>query len=218
MPEIGASEAATGVPAGERHVGRPLDSSRDDALRLAALTLLAEQGYDRLTIEAIAAQAGASKATIYRRWSNKAELVIDALACKKADFEAPDTGSLAGDLDAFVARISSDELPIDASVVIGLVSALPHDSQMRSVVHERLVEPQLRAMTTVLRRAQGRGEIAAELDLELIVSVVPATILYQILHLGQAPDREFFRRVFYAIVLPAVRNPNPSTPAVPPVK
>ncbi len=56
----------------EHHSGRPLDASRDDALRASALELLADIGYDRLTIDKIAAHAGAGKATIYRRWSGKA--------------------------------------------------------------------------------------------------------------------------------------------------
>ncbi len=61
------------------HRGRQLDASRDAALRDAALGLLAEIGYDRLSIDAVAARAKASKMTIYRRWSGKAELVVDAL-------------------------------------------------------------------------------------------------------------------------------------------
>ncbi len=79
MAAIISSDAA-GI---EHHAGRPLDASRDDALRASALELLADIGYDRLTIDKIAAHAGAGKATIYRRWSGKAELVVDALMCQK---------------------------------------------------------------------------------------------------------------------------------------
>src|SRR5471030_1961694 len=84
----------------EHHGGRPLDASRDVALREAALKLLAEIGYDRLTIDSVAARARASKTTIYRRWSGKAELVVDALNCLKGSPPVPDTGTLAGDLAA----------------------------------------------------------------------------------------------------------------------
>jgi len=82
----------------ERHAGgRPLDTSRDEALRSAALELLAQVGYERLTMDAVASWAGAGKATLYRRWSNKAELVLDALTCEKQMVNAPDTGTLRGD-------------------------------------------------------------------------------------------------------------------------
>ncbi len=78
----------------------PLDTSRDVAIRDAALDLLTEIGYDRLTMDAVAARAHASKATIYRRWQGKAALVVDALNCSKGTMVEPDTGSLAGDFAA----------------------------------------------------------------------------------------------------------------------
>src|SRR5271163_3763605 len=86
---------------GVRHRGHALDMSRDIAIRDAALDLLAEIGYDRLTMDAIAARAHASKATIYRRWPGKAALVVDALNCSKGSMLEPDTGSLEGDLAAW---------------------------------------------------------------------------------------------------------------------
>jgi len=76
---------------GLRHRGHPLDSSRDVAIREAALDLLSEIGYDRLTMDAVAARAHASKATIYRRWQGKAALVVDALNCSKGSMPEPDT-------------------------------------------------------------------------------------------------------------------------------
>ena len=89
---------------GIRHRGHPLDTSRDAAIRDAALDLLSEIGYDRLTMDAVAARAHASKATIYRRWQGKAALVVDALNCSKGSMLEPDTGSLAGDFAAFWSR------------------------------------------------------------------------------------------------------------------
>ena len=89
----------------EHHGGRPLDASRDVALRDAALDLLAEIGYDRLTIDSVAARAHASKTTIYRRWSGKAELIVDALNSLKGSHPVPDTGSLRGDLEAIAREL-----------------------------------------------------------------------------------------------------------------
>jgi AcrR family transcriptional regulator len=126
-----------------RHGGRHLDSSRDDVLRAAALQLLAEIGYDRLTVEGIATCAGAGKATIYRRWSGKAELVVDALMCQKPIFSAPDTGTLRGDLEALSQRVKNVDRPLDTEVMIGLVSALPHDAELREAFNEQLIAPHL---------------------------------------------------------------------------
>src|ERR1700734_4422967 len=101
MDGAAASQEAQDAAA---HRGRHLDASRDAALRDAALELLAEIGYDRLSIDAVAARAKASKMTIYRRWSGKAELVVDALSCLRKPGEVPDTGSLRGDLQALGRR------------------------------------------------------------------------------------------------------------------
>ena len=89
--------------------GRYLDSSRDLVLRESALALLAEVGYDRLTMDAVAARARAGKTTIYRRWRDKAELVVDSLNSLKGIPETPDTGSLRRDLRALAESITSAE-------------------------------------------------------------------------------------------------------------
>src|SRR5580700_5639700 len=109
------------VAEAEHHGGRPLDASRDVALRDATLALLAEIGYDRLTIDAVAARAHSSKATIYRRWSGKAELVVDALHSLKGSPPTPDTGSLRGDLEAIAQGATSGDSRFDAQVMIGLI-------------------------------------------------------------------------------------------------
>ncbi len=157
----------------ERHGGRQLDASRDDALREAALKLLAEIGYDRLTVDAIAACAGAGKATIYRRWSGKAELVVDALSCQKGEFPAPDTGSLRGDLAEISKHLAKHDRPMDSQVMIGLASALPHDAELREVFQERMVATQVKMLTLIFDRAVERGEIEEVKNIDVVVSIFP---------------------------------------------
>src|SRR6202451_3503036 len=106
----------------EHHGGRPLDATRDVALRDAALALLAEIGYDRLTIDSVAARAHASKATIYRRWPGKAELVVDALTSLKGAPLVPDTGTLRGDLEAIGQGSGSADNQFDAQLMMGLIT------------------------------------------------------------------------------------------------
>src|SRR3954468_25112873 len=95
------------VPVSVPTRGRPRDPRRRQAILDAAVHLLAEVGYDRATVEAVAARAGVSKPTIYRRWpGGKAEIVADAIRAKRADGAVlPDTGSLRGDLLAMLRAI-----------------------------------------------------------------------------------------------------------------
>ena len=88
------------------HRGRPRDPRRREAILAAAIALVAEVGYDRMTVDALAARAGVSKPTIYRRWpGGKAEIIVDAIRAERADGAAlPDTGSLRGDLIALHPR------------------------------------------------------------------------------------------------------------------
>src|ERR671920_260764 len=81
--------------------GRPRDPSRDGVIRAAILRLLAEVGYGALTMDAVASEAGVGKATIYRRWRTKQDLVVDTISdLAQAEGTTPDTGSLEGDLRA----------------------------------------------------------------------------------------------------------------------
>lgn len=188
----------------ERHGGRQLDATRDDALRAAALEQLAEIGYDRLTVDRIAAAAGAGKATIYRRWSGKAELVVDALACQKMRYPVPDTGTLRGDLDVLVQRATNLDGPMDTEVIVGLVSALPHDAELREVFRERFVEPHMATLREIFERAVTRGEIAPVEYLDLVVSIVPALVLHRLLVDGAPPEAAYLEAVIDGVILPLV--------------
>jgi AcrR family transcriptional regulator len=192
--------------AGERNLGgRHLDASRDDALRDAALTLLAEIGYDRLTIDRIAASAGAGKATIYRRWSGKAELVVDALMCQKEELAVPDTGDLRSDLTTLAQRAAAQKgQPLDIQVMIGLVSALPRDPELREVFHERLVNPSLAIIKMIFERAVARGEIPPVQNLDTVVSILPALVFHRLIVTGTVPDEQFVVSIIDQVVLPLV--------------
>lgn len=201
----------------ERHGGRHLDASRDEALRAAALKLLAEIGYDRLTVDAIAACAGAGKATIYRRWSGKAELVVDALTCEKVLRPTPNTGSLRGDLMALTQWTSRDEGKMETRVMIGLVSALPHDAELRDVFRERLVGSHVATLTEILDRAVERGEIPPVKNFEIIVSIIPALVLHSLLIRGEIPDQCYVEMVVDDVILPLVlAGSNVAAPFQPP--
>jgi AcrR family transcriptional regulator len=195
----------------EHHVGRPLDASRDVALREAALELLAEIGYDRLTIEAVALRARASKTTIYRRWSGKAELVVDALNGLKATEPVPDTGSLRGDLEAIALSSASTDNRFDAQLSIGLISALARDAELRFAFRERLIDPHRARLKQVLERAVERGEVPEDRNLDLLVSLLPALVLHHLLTFGEFPEANFVHQVMHDVIVPLATAP-PSAP------
>jgi AcrR family transcriptional regulator len=191
----------------EHHGGRPLDASRDVALRDAALALLAEIGYDRLTIESVAARAHASKTTIYRRWSGKAELIVDALNSLKESRPVPDTGSLRGDLEAIAQGSTSIDSRFDTQLMIGLITALARDAELRQVFRERFIDPHKESLRQVFERAVIRGEVAEDRNLDLLVSLLPALAIHHLLTSGEIPEAQFAEQVVNDVILPLATAP-----------
>ena len=187
--------------------GRALDSSRDLALRMAALTLLAEVGYDRLTMDAVAARARAAKTTIYRRWPGKAELVVDALTSLKGAPDIPDTGSLRQDLRALAESITSAEGQSGAQMTIGIVNALAHDAELRRVFGEKFIAPRMAGFRTVFERAVARGEMPAGHDLDLLARLFPALGLQQIVTSGELPGTQLACQIMDEVVYPLATAP-----------
>jgi AcrR family transcriptional regulator len=195
--------------------GRQLDATRDAALRDAALELLAEIGYDRLSIDAVAARAKASKMTIYRRWSGKAELVVDAItSLHKPPGEVPDTGSLRGDLEAMARGSDSPDSRFDAQLLLGLVTALARDPELRQVIREQFLGRGGIRLRQVFERAVARGEIPPGRNLDLLISVFPALVIHHLLIFGELPDASFAAQVMNDLILPLAFAP-PATGSSP---
>jgi AcrR family transcriptional regulator len=196
------------VAEAEHHGGRPLDASRDVALKDAALALLAEIGYDRLTIDSVAARAHASKTTIYRRWSGKAELIVDALNSLKGSQPVPDTGSLRGDLEEIARGAVSTDHCFDAQLMIGLITALARDEELRRVVRERFIDPGHSDLKTIFERAVSRGEMPADRNLDILVSLFPALMIHHLLTSGELPEAQFAEQVMTDVILPLATAPS----------
>lgn len=202
------------------HRGRSMDAKRDVALRTATLDLLSEIGYDRLTMDAVAARTHASKATIYRRWPNKAALVVDALHCTKRWTALSDTGSLASDLDALGQSSTNHESGFDAGLMLGLVTALAHDSELREVFRERIIDPRTSQLREVFERAVTRGEISRYRNLDLLINLFPALWIQRILITGELPDAEFAAEVINDVILPlaTAQHVSPTLPSNAPIR
>jgi len=183
-----------------------IEGDREREIFHATLQLIVESGYDKLTLDAVAGRAKASKATLYRRWSSKTDLVLDAISClETAPPTLPDTGSLRGDLVAMAAKKGLFE-PERADILCGLATALYRDPELRTRLAERFGDPRHNHLRELLSRARDRGEIRPDADLELLSQVVPAMVLFQ-LYLntpGEVPPG-FVVSVIDEVLLPALQ-------------
>ena len=190
----------------QRTVGR-LDRSRDPAILNAALAALTENGYDATNMDDIAARAGVGKAAIYRRWASKAALIIDVLVYWRPDLrtdDAPDTGSLAGDIDALIERaVRYDNGLITNDLVLRVALEATRDPQLATALDDLMLLRGGRQISTILARAVARGEIAANRDWSLVADVLTAMSLLRVLN-GRTVDANFLRQVTDALVLPAL--------------
>jgi AcrR family transcriptional regulator len=204
MTQLDDANAAEHAP----RSGRRRDHSRDPEILAAAIEVLAETGYDGMTIDMVAARAKAGKATLYRRWSSKAELVIDAVACmKRGDIDLanlPDTGTLRGDLVAMIKPHAIEDGERKLQIMAGLMSMLSRDPGLAEAVNAAIVEPRAAVNRVLMRRAADRGEISADCDIETLALIAPSMAAYRVLVLKKPVNREFLISLIDGVLLPAV--------------
>ncbi len=172
-----ASRNTAGEPPARAPIGRG-ESARERVLR-AALAVLADEGLPGFTIEAVAARAGASKATVYRRWASRAALLVDAMEIAFEPIQAPTTGELRGDLIALLAGLESlltgQPFPRLMAAAIDFAERDPTFARL----HQQLTERRRELVRRVLARARERGEIPAGADLELAVDLLAGPAFYR---------------------------------------
>lgn len=186
-------------------LGRKRDSSRDQDILDAALDVLAETGYDGMTIDMVAARAKAGKATVYRRWDSKPDLVLDAVACLKVVplDTLPDTGTLRGDLVAMIKSPAIQDADRKLRIMAGIVSMIARNPELAQAARAALVEPRAAANRILFQRAVDRGEIPADSDIENLALIGPALATYRTLMLQLPVDREFLIQNIDRVILPA---------------
>jgi AcrR family transcriptional regulator len=168
-----------------RTPGRPRSEESHRAIIRATIELLLETGYRALTMEGVRARAGVGKATIYRRWSSKEELVRDAIVVLHGDVEAPDTGSLRGDYHGMGARVRAAAGRVGAATLMPrLLGDVANDPELHAIFYENLVAPRRAEMRAVLERAVARGEIRDDVDVELMIDLFAGPVVYRLLISG----------------------------------
>jgi AcrR family transcriptional regulator len=158
-------------------------------------------------MDAVAARAGAAKTTIYRRWRDKAELVVDALNSLKGVPQVPDTGSLRRDLCALAESTAGAEIQFGARMTIGMVNAVAHDAGLRLVFREKFLAPRMAAFRKVFEQAVGRGEMPGGHDLDLLARLFPGLALQQLVLTGEFPDARFTAQIMNEVVYPLATGP-----------
>ena len=187
-------QSAAGAAGGAAR-GRPRDPGLDAAIRKAVLELLGEVGYARVTMERVAARAGASKASLYLRWPNKLALVIDALAHRARPVpEVPDTGSLPGDMRAFLRALlrARSEAARALAGVSGEVAANP---ALRKAWHLGLGGMLTGCLRQIVTRAAERGELPDDADLELLAELPLSLLQNWRLEHGRGPGEDAVERI-----------------------
>jgi len=184
--------------------GRPRDSKREDAIAEAAISLVQEVGYERTTIEAIALKAGVSKATIYRRWKNKQEVIANAIS-HHAFSQTPsiDTGNLRDDLvELLLAKVKVLKGP-DGAVIASIMSSAKMDSELAKVIPHSVRDGESQVHEVILERAIKRGEISVDANLELLAEITPAIMTYRIFMSQQPVNRKFIEALVDDVLIPS---------------
>ena len=193
-------------PARSSRGGRPRDPSRDDVIRAAILRLLAEVGYGALTMDAVAAEAGVGKATIYRRWRTKQDLVADTIAELNNRTVVPtDTGSLEGDLrEVLHAIVDVVNGPMGAATR-ALLSTVPHHPALEEAFGDGPVGVWRRAFEQLFARAEARGELRPGLAGTVTAEALMAPLVQRWLITGHPVTGDYADEVLRDVALPLLR-------------
>ena len=159
--------------------GRPRSAQSHQAMLQATLELLAEVGFEAMSIEAISSRAGVGKTTIYRRYSSKAELVADAIENIREEIVIPDTGSLWGDMDALIQNAAQISLnPLGRQTVAMIISSASSNAEFAQIYWAKYLQPRREAFIVVLERAKARQEVKPDLDPGLVFDMMSGIMLY----------------------------------------
>jgi AcrR family transcriptional regulator len=201
-----AALSSTEMPRPSRG-GRPRDPSRDGVIRAAILRLLADVGYGALTMDAVASEAGVGKATIYRRWRTKQDLVVDTIsALTRAEATAPDTGSLEGDLRTTLHNLVAVISGPTGAATLSLLSTVPHHPALAEAFRSGPLGVWRHAFEQIFARAEARGEIAPGVATSVVREATSALLVQRWLLTGRPVDEAYADEVLDTVVLPLLRR------------
>lgn len=184
-----------------RAPGRPRDPAADEAILRATLAILAEAGYGDLTVERIAERAGVGKATIYRRWDSKDDVVLAAVEQLSAEVPVPDTGDLRSDLTAIAEGLAAVFRAPDAGRLVATLTAqMALTPELANALRGGFLTARRAAARTVFERGRTRGDVRDDLDTDVAIDLLAAPFYYRLLITGDPIDEAFARRVVEAVI------------------
>lgn len=172
-------------------MGRPRDERADQAILDATLNLMAEAGARDLRMDDVAGRAGVGKATIYRRYRSKDELITAAIAGLVSEIAVPDTGRTRADLLALMrGAVDVYRGSVEAAVMPSLVEAMSRDAELARLVREGFLAARRAALRAVLDRGIERGDLRGDLDIDLALDVLGGPLFYRLLITGGPIDEQ----------------------------
>ncbi|KMO66990.1 TetR/AcrR family transcriptional regulator [Mycolicibacterium chlorophenolicum] len=179
-------------------------SPRERELLAVTLQLLQQHGYEGLTVDAVAATARASKATVYRRWPTKAELVLAAfIEGVRQVAVAPETGTLRGDLMR-VGELVCDQAHAHASTIRAVLFEVSRNPALNEVMQHQFVDQRRVLIEYILQQAVNRGEIDAAAITEELWDVLPGYLIFRSMVSGRAPTRRTVQALVDEVVIPSL--------------
>ncbi|WP_415941637.1 TetR-like C-terminal domain-containing protein [Streptomyces sp. 067-1] len=183
----------------DRRASRAAD--RTDAIMRSTLELARENGFARLSIEAVAARSGVGKHTVYRRWPSRGLLFLDSvLSLNTGGLDHPDTGDVVADLRTVMTK-AADLLgrPPWGPLYRDLIGEAQHDPKVAAALNQRFIEPQTANTLARLRAARDQGQIAPDFDLDLAMEILSGPLYFRLLITQEPITPAYIDRVLEAV-------------------
>ncbi|WIY06622.1 TetR/AcrR family transcriptional regulator [Amycolatopsis mongoliensis] len=175
--------------------------SRAETIMRSTLELAREAGYAKLSVEAVAARAGVGKHTVYRRWPSKGVLFLDSLlSLHEPALEYADTGDITADLRRQIhAAVDLLGAPPWGPLYRALIGEAQHDPAVAAGLNERFIRPQAEKTVARIKAAQRRGQLAADLDLDLMMAILSGPLYFTLLITQEPLTHDYVDRVLHAL-------------------
>lgn len=182
-------------------------TGRDAAICDAALALLAEVGYDRMSMDAVAARAKASKATIYRKWPGKKELVLEAMQRREeVRWDPPNTGTLRGDFLTGLSKLADQVDTDDSLLIAGCMKAMREAGDLADCMNHQVFDSKKQFFHTIVDRAIARGELPEGAPADLAHEVASALWVKHSVVMGERADEAFLTHVIDEVLIPLLTS------------
>ena len=187
----GAATSAPPLPPVRRKRGRPRDPAADGRILAAASALILLRGFDNMTVDEVASNAGVGKATVYRRWARKEDLAVAAMEQLYSDeIPIPDTGSIRGDLrDMYAAVLTFANSPAGHDFMRTTIKEAMRDERI-AALHREASERAERNAAVILERAIARGEVRPDIPVSVVLNLVGSMIVMRVITAQPMPSMD----------------------------